>query len=162
MTKKLLLCCCLLCLVVLCSCSSKNNDENFDPIKSTSDCELIYEETISPNKDYVTSDEDLVNYKIQIFQSKENDLIINTDSNSAFFKGGQYIIDCDRPILKHGVAIKWTTLVGNPDAAEEDQLAIANVSISSNNQVLIERKINFVKGAIEIVTDTINQNKNSN
>lgn len=159
--KKLLQFCCLLCLVFLCSCSLINNDKDSNSIKSTSACELLYEETISPNKGYVMSDEDLVKYTIQIFQSKENDLVIKASSNSTFFKGAQHVIDYDNPISKDEVAIKWTTLMGNPDANEKDQLAVANVLISSNSQVLIERKINFVKGEIEIITDNINQNKNS-
>ncbi|GEM_PF-2770003 len=33
--------------------------------------------------------------------------------------------------------------MGNPEATEEDQLRIANVSISENKKVFSERKINF-------------------
>ena len=51
------------------------------------------------------------------------------------------------------------SLMGNPKYTEKDQLAVANVSISSNNDVFSKRKINFFSKGIEIVVDTINQSK---
>lgn len=51
------------------------------------------------------------------------------------------------------------SLMGNPKYTEKDQLAVANVSISSNNDVFSKRKINFFNKGIEIVVDTINQSK---
>ena len=35
--------------------------------------------------------------------------------------------------------------MGNPEASADDQLAIAQVSISKNGKVFSERKINFAK-----------------
>ena len=144
---------CLLvfCLMVFCSCLPGNSNQNASSVRTIANCELIYEETISPNRDYVTSDEDTVKYTIQIFQNKDNNIIVNASSNSAFFNELQYTIEYDELISKDEVEIKWTTLMGDPDATEKDQLAIACVSIFSNNEVFNERKINFVKGAIEII-----------
>ena len=112
------------------------------------------------NKEYVTSDEDIVNYTIQIYQNTKNyDIIVNADSNSGFFEKTQYVLDYDKPISKSDVNIEWTTLMGNPKYTEKDQLAVANVSISSNNDVFSKRKINFFSKGIEIIVDTINQSK---
>lgn len=164
MIKKILRSCILLCLIIICfcSCSSRNGDMDSKSIKITSDYDLLLEETISPNEDYITSDEDLVKYTIRVFQNKDESLIIEATSNSAFSDMNQYTIDYDKPISKEDIAIKWTTLMGNPDATEEDQFAIADVTISSNNEVIIERKINLIKGEMEIIKDVINQNKKKN
>ncbi len=151
-------CLIVLCLMVFCSCSFRDSDKDNDSVKSTENCKLIYEQTTSPNENYVTSDEDTVKYTIQVFQNKDNHIIINANSNSEFFNDLQYTIAYDETISKDGVDVKWTTLMGNPDATEKDQLGIAYVSIFSNNNVISERKIDFVKGAIEIITETISQN----
>lgn len=143
-------------------CSSKNSDEADDSFVATNHDELIYEETISPNKEYVTSDKDIVNYTIQIYQDEENAIIVNADSNSGFFDKLQYVLQYDKPISEADVKIQWTTLMGNPESTEDNQLAIARVSISSNGEVFSERKINFVNKGLEIVIDTINKSRNGN
>lgn len=137
----------------------KNSNKDDITLIPTENDELICEETISPNKEYVTSDEDIVNYTIQIYQNTKNNIIVNADSNSGFFEKTQYVLDYDKPISKSDVNVEWTTLMGNPKYTEKDQLAVANVSISSNNEVFSKRKINFFSKGIEIIVDTINQNK---
>ncbi|WP_195572823.1 hypothetical protein [Clostridium paraputrificum] len=150
----------LLIFTTFIGCSSKNSNKDDSSFIPTPNDELICEETISPNKEYVTSGEDIVNYTIQIYQNTENDdIIVNADSNSGFFEKTQYVLDYDKPISKSDVNIEWTTLMGNPKYTEKDQLAVANVSISSNNDVFSKRKINFFSKGIEIVVDTINQSK---
>jgi hypothetical protein len=47
--------------------------------------------------------------------------------------------------------------MGNPEPTKDDQLAIAQVSISENGEIISQRKINFFKKGIEIIIDTINQ-----
>lgn len=63
----------------------------------------------------------------------------------------------DQEITESDIAIEWTTLMGNPKATEQEQIAIAYVSISENGQVFSERKISFGNKAIEIIRDTINK-----
>ena len=149
----------LLVFTTFIGCSSKNSNKDYITLIPTENDELICEETISPNKEYVTSDEDIVNYTIQIYQNTKNNIIVNADSNSGFFEKTQYVLDYDKPISKLDVNVEWTTLMGNPKYTEKDQLAVANVSISSNNEVFSKRKINFFSKGIEIIVDTINQNK---
>ena len=49
------------------------------------------------------------------------------------------------------------TMMGNPDASKEDQLAIAQVKISIDEEVLDERKINFASNAFDIITKIAGQ-----
>ncbi len=80
-------------------------------------------------------------------------------SASSSFKGLQYVVEYDKEISESDVNITWTTLMGNTEYTEDDNLAIAHVSLSENNEVFSERTINFVKGAMEIVTEMIEKNK---
>lgn len=146
----------LVVLITTVGCSSKNNKES--ALVSTTNSQLLYEETISPNKDYVTSNEDVVNYIIQVYYDKEHGLIVNASSNSAFFDQMQYVLAYDKPIDQSNIQVKWTTLMGDSNHTKENQLAIATISISSNNEVFSERKINFANKAMENVVDTINKN----
>ena len=67
----------------LIGCSSKNTENN-DDLTTTSNMKLIYEETISPNKEFVEK-EDIVNYTVEVYQDKDNAILISSKSNSEFF-----------------------------------------------------------------------------
>lgn len=136
----------------LSGCSSKKTDD----IISTDNMKLIYEETISPNKEYVEKEEDIVNYTVEIYQNKDNVILVNSKSNSEFFEPLQYKVECDTSITKSDIDIEWTTLMGNPNpTTEDDQLSIAYVSISENGELLDKRKISFINRGIEIIEDAI-------
>lgn len=139
----------------LAGCSSKKTDN----LISADDMKLIYEETIYPNKEYVEKQEDIVSYTVNIYQDKDNSILVDSKSNSEFFKPVQYKIECDTSIQKTDINIEWTTAMGNPTATKEDQLCVAIVSISKNGEPLDKRKISFINGGIEIIEDTINKNK---
>ena len=68
----------------LIGCSSKNTENN-DDLTTTSNMKLIYEETISPNKEFVEK-EDIVNYTVEVYQDKDNAILVSSKSNSEFFK----------------------------------------------------------------------------
>lgn len=143
-------------LMISVGCSVQNKDNSDSSIIDTSNEKLVYEETISPNKDYVTSSEDVVNYEVQIFQDKENNIIVNADSNSKLFDKIQYVVNYDKPITKDDIKVKWITFMGNTEHKKDDQLAVADISIYSNDEVFSQRKINFVNKGMEIVVDAIN------
>lgn len=145
----------LICTFAFVGCSSKDTKQ--DEILGQ-DMKLIYEETVSPNKEYVESEEDIVHYSIEVYQNKDCKVLVNAKSNSEFFEPLQYELEYDKEITESDIAIEWTTLMGNPNAAEHDQLGIADVAISENGQVFSERKINFGNKAIEIIVDALNQN----
>ena len=112
---------------------------------------------IRDSKEYVESEEDIVNYSIEVYQDEDYKVLVNAKSNSEFFETLQYELEYDQEITESDIAIEWTTLMGNPKATEHDQLAIAYVSISENGQVFSERKISFGNKAIEIIIDTLNK-----
>lgn len=138
---------------------SVNSTKKENKIISTTNAELIYTETISPNEEYVTSEKDIVNYSVDIYQNKDNDIIVNADSTSGFFEKLQYVLEYDKTISKQDISIEWTTFMGNVEATKDNQLCIAKVSIINNEKILSERKINFVNKGIDIVIDMIEQNK---
>ncbi len=140
----------------LIGCSSKNKENN-DDLAITSNMELIYEETISPNKEYAEKDDDIVNYTVEVYQDKDNIVLVNSKSNSEFFKPLQYELELNTNITKEDVDIEWMTLMGNPTSTKDDQLGIACVSISENRELVSKRKISFVNRAIEIIEDTLDK-----
>ena len=119
------------------------------------DASLICEETVSPNKDYITDEKDLVNYTVRVYQEKNNDIIVYAESNSPLFDEAQYIVTCDHAITADDVHIKWTTLMGSTEASEKDEIGLAHVSISKDGEVFNEKTISFVAKAVNAVTDVI-------
>lgn len=115
-----------------------------------------YEETISPNKEYVENEKDIVNYIVEVYQDKDNVIIVHSKSNSEFFKPIQYKLKFDTNITKDDIDIEWTIGMGNPTPTEDDQLCIAYVSISEKGKVVSKRKISFVNKGIEIIEETLN------
>ena len=137
-----------------CSSETQTTPENF-PLE---DAELIYEEIQSPNQEYAVSPEDLIQDVIRVYQDSNYKILVEADSNFAFFEKTQYTADAMAPISAENITIQWTTLSGNPEPSENDQLSIAHITISQNGEILSERKINFVSQAVEIIVDGINQN----
>ena len=105
-------------IAALCNCMlmigmTKTKEKNTIPI-----CEA----TVSPNKDYITDEKDLVNYTVCVYQEKNNDIIVYAESNSPLFDEAQYIVICDHAITADDVHIKWTTLMGSTEASEKDEI----------------------------------------
>lgn len=128
---------------------------NFDKKTFIQDSELIYEATISPNREYVESKEDIVDYTIEIYQDNENNIIVYSTSNSEFFDPLQYEIEWEESIKESDIVVEWTTLMGSQTPSIDDQLAIASVSFLKDGEVLQKIRINFVNQGIEIIKDTI-------
>lgn len=142
----------------LAGCSS-SDAEKTDNLISTQNMNLIYEETISPNKEYVKNEEDVVNYTVEIYQDEDNRILVNAKSNSGFFDPLQCEVEVDTNITKSDVAIEWTTLMGNVTPTEDDQLSIAYVSISENGKEPSKIKISFVNRGIEIIEDALDKER---
>ena len=143
-------------IAALCNCMlmigmTKTKEKNTIP----KDASLICEETVSPNKDYITDEKDLVNYTVRVYQEKNNDIIVYAESNSPLFDEAQYIVICDHAITADDVHIKWTTLMGSTEASEKDEIGLAHVSISKDGEVFNEKTISFVAKAVNAVTDVI-------
>ena len=136
-------------------CATKENKETNNSAAAEA-ADLLYQATVSPNEQYTESDADVVYYTVEIYQNEENDIVVNADSNSAFFDSMQYVIPCDEKISEADIQVEWTTLMGNPKPAKDDQLAVAQVTISENGEIISQRKINLARKAIEVIADAGN------
>lgn len=67
---------------------------------------LIYEETISPNREYVENEEDIVDYTIEIYQDNENNILVYSTSNSEFFDPLQCEMEANVSFLKDGQVVQ--------------------------------------------------------
>ena len=141
--------------ILLIGCTHTDVNDNATNLLSG---DLILKDQVSPNKDYVTEEKDIVYYTVEIYQNEKNTIIVNTSSNSGFFEPIQYTVDFNKPITEDDVEIKWTTLMGNPDPSEDDQLAIADIVLKSEGNTFSERKVNFANGGIEIFFDALDKN----
>lgn len=155
MKKRNLLLCLLLvilCLALPTACGSKDGEEDAADLI---DMKQIYEETISPNEGYAVSEEDLVYYTIKVYQGQDHEIVVCSESNSAFFEPLQYELAYDKEITKGDISVQWTTIMGNPEPSQEDQLAIALVSVMDGGEVYGKWKISFVNQGIEWIEESI-------
>ena len=132
---------CLACSLVLLGCGA------------TSAGTVIFEETVSPNEEYVSSEADVVYYTVRVTQAAPGTATVSTESNSGFFEPVSYEVSCDGELSADDVSVEWTTLMGNPEPSEDDQIAVAVVSVRTGDGGVDERKVSFVTGALEMVAE---------
>lgn len=72
--------------IVLCLCLFFIFQIEKDTSTSNKDLTLIYEETVSPNKKYVSNKKDIVHYTIKIYQEDKNTVQVHAESNSPVFE----------------------------------------------------------------------------
>ena len=133
--------------LLLCGCASK---EVVDENKNN----LIYQESISPNEQYVDSKEDVVRYIVEVYQENDETLSIQAKSNSKFFEPLDYEFYVNKSFSKDDINIEWTTLMGSTEATKENQLCIALVKVEGNDEVI---KINFFDKGIELIEDALSK-----
>lgn len=132
---------CLTCALVLLGCGT------------TSEGTVIFEETVSPNEKYVSSEADVVYYTVRVTQAAPDTATVSAESNSGFFEPVSYEVACDGELSADDVSVEWTTLMGGTEPSEDDQIAIAVVSVQTGDGTTDERKISFVTGALEMVAE---------
>lgn len=147
----------LLAILLLSGCSSGSSDAS-SALVSTDSMQLIDSQTVYPNPQDTASKEDRVYYTVEVYQEKDNTILVQADSNFKLFAKTQYTVDFDQTITKSDVSIKWTTLMGSTESSQDDELAVADISLLHNGTVFSEKKINFVTKAIDIVVDSIDKN----
>ena len=126
-----------------------------DTSTSNKDLTLIYEEKVSPNKDYVSNKNDIVHYTIKIYQEDKNKVYVYAESNSPIFENTNYRVDYKQKISKEDIQIKWMTLSGSTEPKKSDQLGLANVKILKDGSVVNEKVISFVGKGVKAITDVI-------
>ena len=116
---------------------------------------VVFEETISPNAEYAESEGDIVYYTVRVTQSASGTATVSAKSNSGFFEPMSYDVANVGDLTADDISVAWTTLMGNPEASEDDQFAIAAVSVRTADGGADERKISFVTGALEMVAEAM-------
>lgn len=147
----------LLAVLLLSGCSSGSSDAA-SALVSTDKMQLLDSQTVYPNPQDTADKEDRVYYTVEVYQDKDNTILVQADSNFKLFEKTQYTVDFDQVLTKADVSIRWTTLMGSTEATQDDELAIADISLSHGGTVFSEKKINFVTKAIDIVVDGIEKN----
>ena len=132
---------CLACSLVLLGCGA------------TSAGTVIFEETVSPNEKYVSSEEDVVYYTVRVTQAAPGTATVTAESNSGFFEPVSYEVACDGELSVDDASVEWTTLMGGTEPSEDDQIAVAVVSVNTGDGTTDERKISFVTRALEMVAE---------
>ena len=132
---------CVACALVLLGCGA------------TSAGTVIFEETVSPNEKYVSSEEDVVYYTVRATQAAPGTATVSAESNSGFFEPVSYEVACDSELSADDVSVEWTTLMGGTEPSEDDQIAVAVVSVNTGDGTTDERKISFVTRALEMVAE---------
>ena len=152
---KILVSIAVLAMLILSGCAS-NSSDHASSLRSTDNMQKIDTQTVYPNPE--ASGEDRVYYTVDVYQDTDHTILVQADSNFQLFEKTQYTIAYDQAITNSDVSIKWTTLMGSTQPSQDDELAIADISLSHNGTVFSEKKINFVTKAIDIVVDIIDQN----
>ena len=114
---------------------------------------VVFEETVSPNEKYVSSEADVVYYTVRVTQDAPGTATVSAESNSGFFEPVSYEVACDGELSADDVSVEWTTLMGNPEPSEDDQIAVAVVSVNTGDETTDERKISFVTRALEMAAE---------
>lgn len=141
--------------IVLCLCLFFIFQIEKDTSISNEDLTLIYEETVSPNKKYVSNKKDIVHYTIKIYQEDKNTVQVHAESNSPVFENTNYSVDYNQKLSKEDIQIKWMTLSGSTEPKKNDQLGLANVKILKDGSVVNEKVISFVGKGVKAITDVI-------
>lgn len=113
---------------------------------------LIYQESISPNEQYVDNQEDVVHYTVEVYQENDDTLSIHAKSNSKLFEPLDYESYIDKSFSKDNITVEWTTLMGSAEATKENQLCVAMVKVKGTNEAI---KINFINRGIELIEDAL-------
>ena len=113
---------------------------------------LIYQESISPNEQYVDNQEDVVHYTVEVYQENDDTLSIHAKSNSKLFEPLDYEFYIDKSFSKDDITVEWTTLMESTEATKENQLCIAMVKVKGTNEAI---KINFINRGIELIEDAL-------
>ena len=141
--------------IVLCLCLFFIFQNEKDTSTSNKDLTLVYEETVSPNKKYVSDKKDIVHYTIKIYQEDKNTVQVHAESNSPIFENTNYTVDYNQKLSKEDIQIKWMTLSGSTEPKKNDQLGLANVKILKDGSVVNEKVISFVSKCVKAITDVI-------
>lgn len=105
------------------------------------------------NGELLTSSKEGYN-SVEIYQ-QENQLVVNAESEAAFFDGVQFIVETEGEITSENVEIIWMTIGGKKEQTEDNDRIIAEIKICDNDELIFDTKINFAKKAFDAVEDVL-------
>ena len=105
------------------------------------------------NGELLTSSKEGYN-SVEIYQ-QENQLVVNAESEAAFFDGVQFIVETEGEITSENVEIIWMTIGGKKEQTEDNDRIIAEIKICDNDELIFDTKINFAKKAFVAVEDVL-------
>lgn len=91
---------------------------------------------------------------VEIYQ-QENQLVVNAESEAAFFDGAQFIVETEGEITSKNVEIIWMSVGGNTEQTEDNDRIIAEIKICDNGKLIFDTKIDFAKKAFDAVEDIL-------
>ena len=94
-------------------------------------------------------------YNSVTIYKQESLLIVNAESEAAFFEGAQFEVETQGKVDSEDIEIIWTTLDGRTEKTEDNDLIIAEIKISENDKLIVDTKINFAKKAFDAIEDVL-------
>ena len=117
-----------------------NNEEQRIPVQIAID-----------NGELLVSSREGYNY-VTIYK-KENSLVIYAESDTVYFDGAQFIVETQGNVEPEDIEVIWTTLGGGTERTEDNDLIIAEIKISEDNNLIFDTKVNFAQKAFEILDE---------
>lgn len=88
---------------------------------------------------------------------QEKQIVVNAESESAFFEGTQFAVETSGEVTPEDVEIIWMTIGGGTEQTEDNDRIIAEIKITDGGDLICDTKINFAKKAFEAVEDVLEQ-----
>ena len=117
-----------------------NNEEQGEPVQIAID-----------NGELLVSSREGYNF-VTIYK-KENSLVIYAESDAAFFDGAQFIVETQGKVEPEDIEVIWTTLGGGTERTEDNDLIIAEIKISEDNNLIFDTKVNFAQKGFEVLDE---------
>ncbi len=92
-------------------------------------------------------------YNFVTIYKKENSLVIYAESDAYFFDGAQFIVETQGKVEPEDIEVIWTTLGGGTERTEDNDLIIAEIKISEDNNLIFDTKVNFAQKGFEILDE---------
>ena len=123
--------------------------------KNTDEPEKIFVIPVNNDELFVSSEEKYNSIKVY---KQTNMLVINAQSETAFFDGAQFTVETDGKITPEDIEITWMTIGGNTEQAEDNDRIIAEIKIYDNDELIFDKKINFEKKGFDAIEDVLERN----
>ena len=95
-------------------------------------------------------------HSVEIYE-REKQLIINAQSEAAFFDGAQFVVETAGEVKEEDIEIIWTALGGKTKLSDDNSFIYAEIRVYEDNKLIFNEKINFVQKAFDIMQELENE-----